>query len=416
MTTKKRRFLRRGFLLVLGVGLAAAAWHVVARWLELRDYAGGWREWAVRTTPSGALLPWKTEVALWKSRSGGWAGTFLYRDGWREDRLCVGRLVQQSSGDDGVVFREEGSNCPAGRLRVRRAGSGKLAVWRSGGGQEGPGSFDAVLAGYGKEILADTATWRAHRRPRQVIRPGQTIRGALAAGDPVSYTYGEFDTFLYAGDPGMPIVVRVKSDSLLPLVVWGAVIGDQWIDGEGGETEQAEGGELRVPVMPRGPGDYGFHLVTAGGRHGGYTLTVEPGRQPERTIRWLPRLEREGEVSGRLEARDSALAPPVGYRVGTVFVDSMSYDTYAFFAVAGERIDITMRAAELAPVMWIGVVQEGEFVPLTSSITTRAGEAVLQFVPPAPGDYVVRVGSFAPKEGTYTIRTKDSFPDAAPSR
>ncbi|HEU4560439.1 MAG TPA: hypothetical protein VFS20_21495 [Longimicrobium sp.] len=428
MTTKKRRFIRRGLLLVLGVGLAATAWHFVARWFELRDFRGKWAGWAVRITPAGAVLPWNATVTLWKSPSGGWAGTFLYRDGWRGDRVCVGRLAQQSSSGEGILFTETESNCPAGQLRVRRSERFRVAVSRSGAGEDGPGAFESELnggvRGGERELhLADTATHRAPRRPWQIIRPGQTVRGAIAPGDQVSSQWGEFDTFLYAGPPGVPVVLRVAADSVVLNLEWGAMIGEHWVSAYGDQTDIETEAATRnwqdevVAVTPRRLGDqYGFRLLPGGGRNGSYTVTVEPGPHPARMIDWLPRLEREGEVRGRLQEGDSLLAPPEEW-VGNTQLSPLHYDTYAFFAAAEERLTFTMRSAELAPVLWIGVVVQGQFVPLKSSTTTGAGEAVLHFIPSEPGDYVVRAGSLAPgKEGAYTIRTKDAFPDAAPGR
>ncbi|HST62943.1 MAG TPA: hypothetical protein VLK84_29820, partial [Longimicrobium sp.] len=288
-------------------------------------------------------------------------------------------------------------------------------------GEEGPGTFQAELGGGGGErilLVTDTIMARAPREPWQVIRAGQTVRGALAPDDAESSQWGAFDTFLYAGDPGTPIVVRVEADSLQPVLQWGAMVGGLWVpvEEEASEIATEEFGQDGLAVTPRTMGDYGFRVTGGGGQQGSYTVTVEPGRAPARLVDWLPRLEREGEVAGRLQAGDSMLAPPQSW-AGNTSLDPIHYDTYAFFAVAGDRLTLTMRSAELAPVLWIGTVEGGTFVPLKSSTISGAGEAVLRFIPAEHGDYVVRAASLAPrKEGAYTIRTDDAFPDPAPGR
>lgn len=275
--------MTRKSLIFRGLAVVAIVWGAVfagRRWLESRDLTGAWEG---RTTGADGQV-WDASLFIRKD-SGRWTGSFLHTDPEGLKAPCGGWLELQSSEERRFVFREHESSCADGAaVRAELTDMG-LQVFRDA--SDGQPARDGLLVNQGVRVV--DPVWAEVSAVAGEIRVGQTVQGDLGSEGPTTFHSGRVDTYRYVGEPGTPVVFRLRTPHFQPRLTWRVQAGPRWTEPEGREvdTMAIRSDELRLEVVPRSQGVYGItvygnpHYTEKSGiegeKMGPYTLTAERG-------------------------------------------------------------------------------------------------------------------------------------------
>lgn len=229
------------------------------------------------------------------------------------------------------------------------------------------------------------------------IRPGQTVQGELASGDPTLDDDTYYDVWRFRGQAGHVYRVTLRSgDFDAYLAVGSSAEGacsdcQSDDDGAGGTDSQVE---FRAPA----DGSYEIRANSlAAGETGRYTVELqdqgEGGSAPAADAVAMP-IQAGRAVQGEL-TRDDAQAD-----------DDSFYDLYVFQGRAGETVTITLTSADFDAFLVLGRMVDGVFQPTESNDDGPDGtNSELRVTLPESGEYGIRANTLMGGEtGAYTLR------------
>ena len=287
-----------------------------------------------------------------------------------------------ASDDDGLG---EGTNSRL-RFTADRAGTYVLRA-RTLAGIEG-----------GAYSLALNQRPRAGRPGRPAaIRVGQSVQGALSAGDPESEDGLSYDAYMFRALAGERFAIDLTSDAFDPVVRVGQTRDGEFIELAMNDDTLETGLNSRLIFTAAEAGDYVIRATPLGqGAEGAYTLALAQG--PE-----LPAAEPiafGSPVEGALTESD-------GKGVGDA-----TADTYRFDGQEGQRIRIDMSSdafdtyIELFDANRASLAQDDDGAAGTNSRLT--------VTLPATGAYFIEARAFSDATGAYSLSVSEVEPEKAP--
>jgi len=287
-----------------------------------------------------------------------------------------------ASDDDGLG---EGTNSRL-RFTADRAGTYVLRA-RTLAGIEG-----------GAYSLALNQRPRAGRPGRPAaIRVGQSVQGALSAGDPESEDGLSYDAYTFRALAGERFAIDLTSDAFDPVVRVGQTRDGEFIELAMNDDTLETGLNSRLIFTAAEAGDYVIRATPLGqGAEGAYTLALAQG--PE-----LPAAEPiafGSPVEGALTESD-------GKGVGDA-----TADTYRFDGQEGQRIRIDMTSESFDTYIELF---DANRVSLAQDDDGAAGtDSRLTVTLPATGAYFIEARAFSEATGAYSLSVSEVEPEKAP--
>ena len=287
-----------------------------------------------------------------------------------------------ASDDDGLG---EGTNSRL-RFTADRAGNYVLRA-RTLAGIEG-----------GTYSLALNQRPRAARPGRPaVIRVGQSVQGALSAGDPESEDGLSYDAYTFRALAGERFAVDLVADAFDPVVRVGQTRAGEFMELAMNDDTMETGLNSRLIFTAAEDGDYIIRATPLSpGAEGAYTLALAQG--PE-----LPAAQPiafGSPVEGALTESD-------GKGVGDA-----TADVYRFDGQEGQRIRIDMSSdafdtyIELFDANRVSLAQDDDGAAGTNSRLT--------VTLPATGAYFIEARAFSDATGAYSLSVSEVEPEKAP--
>ena len=229
---------------------------------------------------------------------------------------------------------------------------------------------------------------------------GQTVQGALQAGDPVGQHGGPFRVYQVQVEAGRRYEARMDAMDFDPIVHLmhpvGGITELLQTDDDGGEGTNAR---LRFEV-PRS----GTYLLVAQSLSpdglGAFTLALDTVRI---VIPDAPPVGVGQTVRGELTGDDMPFEFVEGY-----------YDLYRLDAPAGSRLRITLSSSEYIPVFMVGMLEEDEFTPFYYS-DEETGGAVMNLRVADDQPLFIQAGAEGDAAGPYTLAVEARPPAPAPT-
>lgn len=245
---------------------------------------------------------------------------------------------------------------------------------------------------------------------QSVIRPGQSVTGALSAADPALDDGSHYDVWRFQGQARHRYRVTLRSDDFDAYLAVGEEAGPACDacatddDGAGGTDAQVEytgGADGTVEIRANSFSD---------GETGRYELTLEDEGIVEETEEHAHAPAQSGTPIGLDEAAEGELS-----RGDTKH--GISYaDTYTYQGRAGETISILLRSADFDALVTVGAFEGGECTEMDADDDGGGGtDSRLVLTLPDDGAYHIHVGSAGPGEtGRYTLLVeRGTLADAA---
>ena len=245
------------------------------------------------------------------------------------------------------------------------------------------------------------------------LRIGGDVSGALDDKDAVlGVDDGQykFEDYRFSARAGQRLEAVMRSD-----------VFDTYLQVFRAGQEQAEGGALAEDDDGLGDGT-NSRLRFVAAANGGYTLRA----------RTLSGTEGGAFSLSLIQRPDAPRAPrATGIRVGQTINASLAatdpegeddtghFDAYSFRARAGQRLAISMNAADtdvLDPVVHVGRMEHGNFVEIAQNDDVVSGglNSSLVFTAPSAGEYIIRAMAVTAEGlGDYTLKLEDGPPPLA---
>ncbi len=252
-------------------------------------------------------------------------------------------------------------------------------------------------------LLAGAALPAAAQDP---IRPGQTVQGELAPGDPRLDDDTHYDVWRFEAQPGHVYQVTLRSDAFDAFLAVGS---------RGAECTQCEmdddgagGTDAQTEYRARTDGTVEIRVNSlSAGETGRYTLELQDlGEGEPEFIPTAYPLENGPPVNGRLSDGDPRAE------------DESFYDLYVYQGRAGEAVTISLSSEAFDAYLVVGRVVNGVFQVLESNDDGPVGtDSFLRMTLPEDGEYLIRANTLSEGEsGAYTIRltAADSFRRPSP--
>lgn len=242
-------------------------------------------------------------------------------------------------------------------------------------------------------LLAATALPAA---AQGTIRPGQTVRGELAPGDPVLDDDTHYDIWRFRGEAGHVYGITLRSDDFDAYLAVGAGAGGA-CDACESDDDGGGGTDSRVEFHAGGSGTYEIRANSLmPGETGAYTVELEDlgeHAQQDESDAAIP-IRVGATVQGELTEDDAQAA------------DDSYYDLYVFQGRGGEAVTIDLSSDAFDTYMAVGRIVDGEFEALESNDDGPDGtDSQIRVTLPEDGDYVIRANSLSGGEtGAYTLR------------
>ena len=253
-------------------------------------------------------------------------------------------------------------------------------------------------------IEGGTYSLALNQRPRAVrpgrpaaIRVGQSVQGALSAGDPESEDGRSYDAYTFRALAGERFAIDLLSDAFDPVVRVGQIRAGEFIELAMNDDTLETGLNSRLIFTAAEAGDYVIRATPLGqGAEGAYTLALAQG--PE-----LPAaepIEFGTPVEGALTESD-------GKGVGDATADA-----YRFDGREGQRIRIDMSSEsfdtyiELFDANRVSLAQDDDGAVGTNSRLT--------FTLPSTGVYFIEARAFSEATGAYSLSVSEVEPEKAP--
>ena len=230
------------------------------------------------------------------------------------------------------------------------------------------------------------------------IQLGQTIRGALAAGDAMAEDNTYYDDYLIQLRQGQRLEVRMRSDAFDTFVGVGP-----WGDGDftdilamddDGEGEGSTNSLLVVTVPQNGEYVIRANALNEGGM-GAYTLSVT--ELPPAAAPSVRPIEIGQPVRDQLSSTDSELD------------DGSYYDLWAFDARAGETYEISLESDEFDCYVAVGTLTGDQLDVIDTNDDAEEGNlnSLLRITATQNGRLVIRANSLSAGEtGAYTLTVR----------
>ena len=239
----------------------------------------------------------------------------------------------------------------------------------------------------------------AGRAPRPTrIRVGQSVEGALAAGDPETGDGLAYDAFTFRARAGERFTIDLIAESFDPLVRVGRMQGGDFDELAMNDDGPDTGLNSRLIFTAPAAGDYIIRAtpLIAGGE-GSYTLALAEGPEPAAA----QPLEIGGSVEGDLVEGDGKNA------------DGALADVYRFAGREGQRIRIEMNSDEFDT--YLELFNEGGASLAEDDDGGAEGtNSRLTFTLPATGSYLVEARAFSDATGAYSLSIAEIEPERPP--
>lgn len=228
------------------------------------------------------------------------------------------------------------------------------------------------------------------------IRPGQTVQGELAPGDPTLDDDTHYDVWRFRAQAGHRYQVTLRSDAFDAYLAVG-IRGGSGCEGCATDDDGAGGTDAQTEF--RAPRDGTFEIRAnslSAGETGRYTLELRDlgeGEAEAPAVAAIP-LESGPRVNGELTESDAQAE------------DESYYDLYVYRGRAGEAVTISLSSEAFDAFLSVGQVVNGVFQVLESNDDGPAGtDSLLRMTLPEDGEYLIRANTLMGGEtGAYTIR------------
>ncbi|MGZ9098180.1 MAG: PPC domain-containing protein [Brevundimonas sp.] len=251
----------------------------------------------------------------------------------------------------------------------------------------------------GDYTLSLTQRPPASRAPRPGrIRVGQTLEGALAAGDPESEDGLAYDAFAFRARAGERFTIDLTAEAFDPVVRVGRMQGGDFDELAMNDDGPDTGLNSRLIFTAPATGDYVIRAtpLIAGGE-GAYTLSLAEGPAPAAA----QALEIGGSVQGDLTEGDGKNE------------DGALADVYRFLGREGQRIRIDMSSEEFDT--YVELLDEGGASLAEDDDSGAEGtNSRLIFTLPRTGSYLVEARAFSDSTGAYSLSIAEVEPERAP--
>lgn len=257
------------------------------------------------------------------------------------------------------------------------------------------------LAAAASAIVLVWAACPALAQEGQTLRIGAAVNGALTASDATAVDDGyRYDDYRFMARAGQRLEAVLRSEAFDAYLAVFAEGADEPLAED--DDGLGEGTDARLRFTPATDGAYLLRARTLSGLDGGdYSLSLRERPAPPRAPR-PSRIAVGDEDSARLTDRDPEQE------------DGGRYRAYAFRAVKGQRVVITLSSDDFDPVVSIGRMSREAFEELAQNDDGPDGlNSRLVFTAPDAGDYVIRVSALEEGEGLYTLAVADAPPAPA---
>ena len=239
----------------------------------------------------------------------------------------------------------------------------------------------------------------AGRPPRPSgIRVGQSIQGALTAGDPESEGGRAYDAYTFRARAGDRFVIDLIADDFDPVVRVGQMRAGEFNELAMNDDTLETGLNSRLIFTAEESGDYIIRATPLGaGDEGAYTLALARG--PE--LAAAQEIEIGGMVEGTLSEGD-------GKGIG-----GATADAYRFSGREGQRIRIEMSSdafdtyVELFDASRVSLAEDDDG-------GAEGTNSRLTFTLPRTGVYFIEARAFTESTGAYSLSVSEVEPEKAP--
>ncbi|GLS01974.1 hypothetical protein GCM10007859_19940 [Brevundimonas denitrificans] len=239
----------------------------------------------------------------------------------------------------------------------------------------------------------------AGRAPRPTgIRVGQSIRGALTAGDPESDGGQAYDAYAFRAREGDRFTIDLTSEAFDPVVRVGQMRAGEFNELAMNDDTLETGLNSRLIFTAETSGDYIIRATPLSpGDEGAYTLALARG--PE--LAAAQAIEIGGSVEGSLAEGD-------GNGVG-----GSTADTYRFSGQEGQRIRIDMSSEAFDT--YVELFDAGRVSLAEDDDGAAEGtNSRLIFTLPRTGVYFIEARAFSEATGAYSLSVTEVEPEKAP--
>lgn len=239
----------------------------------------------------------------------------------------------------------------------------------------------------------------AARAPRpSTIRLGQTLRGALTAGDPESDGGQAYDAYAFRARAGERFTIDLTSEAFDPVVRVGQMQAGEFSELAMNDDTLETGLNSRLMFTAPDTGDYIIRATPLSpGETGAYQLALARGPEPAAA----QAIEIGGSVEGALREDD-------GKGVG-----GATADTYRFSGREGQRIRIDMGSEEFDTYVELfdesrtSLAQDDDGAP-------EGTNSRLTFTLATTGTYFIEARAFTEATGAYSLSVSEVEPEKAP--
>lgn len=245
------------------------------------------------------------------------------------------------------------------------------------------------------------------------LRIGGNVSGALDEKDAVLGSEGDqykFEDYRFSARAGQRLEAIMRSEGFDAYLQVFRAGQEQSDDGALAEDDDGlgDGTDSRLRFVAPANGDYTLRARTLSGTEGG-AFTLSLAQRPDAPRAARPTAIRVGQtISGTLADSDPETDEETGH-----------YDAYTFRARAGQRLAISMSAADtdaLDPVVHVGKMENGNFVEIAQNDDSGSDglNSYLVFTASGAGEYVIRAMSVSAESlGDYTLKLEDGPPPLA---
>ena len=238
----------------------------------------------------------------------------------------------------------------------------------------------------------------AGRPPRpSAIRVGQSVEGALAAGDPETDSGHAYDAYSFRARAGERFAIDLMSDEFDPVVRVGRMQAGAFVELAMNDDTPATGLNSRLVFTAGDGGDYIIRATPLiQGGEGAYTLALARG--PEAAV--AQPIEIGGSIEGALTEDDAK------------GVAGATADAYRFSGREGQRIRVEMSSDEFDTYLELF---DGDQVSLAQDDDGAEGtNSRLTFTLPRTGTYLIEARAFTEATGAYSLSVTEVEPEKAP--
>ena len=238
----------------------------------------------------------------------------------------------------------------------------------------------------------------AGRPPRpSAIRVGQSVEGALAAGDPETDSGHAYDAYSFRARAGERFAIDLMSDDFDPVVRVGRMQAGAFVELAMNDDTPATGLNSRLVFTADNSGDYIIRATPlVQGGEGAYTLALARG--PE--IAAAQSIEIGDSIEGALTEDDAK------------GIAGATADSYRFSGREGQRIRIEMSSDEFDTYLELF---DADQVSLAYDDDGAEGtNSRLTFTLPRTGTYLIEARAFTEATGAYSLSVTEVEPEKAP--